>query len=832
MCEVGWNVFLRLRLRRLIVGDEQNRRRARAGGAHATALTCGVFVETLESRQLLSLVTPAHIVVVVEEDRAANAIGDTTNMPYFNQLASTGLVYSNSHGLNTPSQEGEMNYLALYSGSTQGVTDDSYHGPFTGANLAQSLNNAGKSFIGYAEAMPHDGDTTDQLAGDPSDPAYDDLYTRSYNPMAQFSNVGTGKTNTNVNKTFASFPTTAAGYAALPTVSFVIPDTRDNTHGSNDTNPYATDPSAYNLLRQNADTWLKNNLNGYLQWAKQNNSLLIVTEDEGDRAHGFTSLATNNVTTIINGDPRLVVPGTDSTNVTPYTILRTIEDMYGLSHLGSSATASDLDTNSAGQLAAPIPQTATTTSLSASANPAAFGQTVTFSATVSGTGTATGTVKFMDGAATLGTVSLNASGAATFMDPGLAVGSHSVTAGYSGDAKDLASASTALSETVNKASTSLVVASSSSTSSTGQAVMFTATLSVIAPGAGTPGGSVQFQIDGANFGSPVAISGGSATSAPTSGLSAGSHTVEAVYSGDPNFSASTSAGITQTVKASLPVYINASSGAAYSYNSSTGALSLTNGTLTFTADNTAAPLINLAASGSASKVIFNTNEHLAGIILSGGAQATVLSLGSARTHSNHNVLVIGTLGSSSDPTFSVDSASKLDLNDNDLIVHTGSSDSNGASENATVESLAALGRNPASGAVGNPDGQWNGNGLSSSAANAADAAAGYEKIGLAVVVNSTLAEPVSSWQVGSFSETLGVNDIIVKYDYLGDYALEGSVDADDAGILQIEYDNGKSKTHSWATGSSMGNGLSDANEAGLFQIQYGLGTGGNFGPQL
>jgi hypothetical protein len=261
-------------------------------------------------------------------------------------------------------------------------------------------------------------------------------------------------------------------------------------------------------------------------------------------------------------------------------------------------------------------------------------------------------------------------------------------------------------------------------------------------------------------------------------------------------------------------------------------LSLTSGTLTFTADNTAAPLINLTASGSGSKVIFNTNEHLAGITLTGGAQATVQSLGSARTHSNHNVLVIGALGSSSDPTFSVDSSSKLDLNDNDLIVHTGSSDSNGANEYATVQGLATTGRNPASGAPGNPDGQWNGNGLSSSAANAADAAAGYEKIGLAVVVNSTLAEPVSSWQVGSFNETLGANDIIVKYDYLGDYNLEGSVNADDAGILQIEYDNGKSKTHSWATGSSMGNGLADANEAGLFQIQYGLGTGGNLGPQL
>jgi hypothetical protein len=299
----------------------------------------------------------------------------------------------------------------------------------------------------------------------------------------------------------------------------------------------------------------------------------------------------------------------------------------------------------------------------------------------------------------------------------------------------------------------------------------------------------------------------------------------------------TAASNTATLATLLPSYITPSATASYTWNSTTGALVLSSGTLTFTKDqassgDTTDPLVKLTANGSGSVVLFQTSQHLAGITLTSGARATVQSLGSARTHSNHNVLVIGALGSSSDPTFSVDSSSKLDLNDNDLIVHTGSSDSNGANEYATVNGLATMGRNPASGAPGNPDGQWNGNGLSSSAANAADAAAGYEKIGLGVVVNSTLAEPRSSWQVGSFNETLGANDIIVKYTYLGDYNLEGAVNADDAGILQIEYDNGKSKTHTWATGSSMGNGLADANEAGLFQIQYGLGTGGNLGPQL
>jgi fibronectin type 3 domain-containing protein len=287
------------------------------------------------------------------------------------------------------------------------------------------------------------------------------------------------------------------------------------------------------------------------------------------------------------------------------------------------------------------------------------------------------------------------------------------------------------------------------------------------------------------------------------------------------------------VSAALPPYITASAGAAYDYNPATGALSLTSGTLTFTADAGTNPLVNLSASGSASKVIFNTSEHVLGLSLSSGAQATVLSLGAARTYSNHNVLVIGTLGAANDPTFSVDSSSKLDLTDNDLIVHSGTSDSTGNAAYTNVNAMAVEGRNPASGKPGSPDGQWNGNGLDSSAATSADAAAGYEKIALGVVLNSTLfVGPFSSWQVGSFNETLAASDIIVKYTYLGDYGLFGKVYDSDAAILQRDFDNGKTNTHTWATGSSLGDGLSDASEAGVFQFQYGLGTGGRFGPQL
>jgi hypothetical protein len=92
--------------------------------------------------------------------------------------------------------------------------------------------------------------------------------------------------------------------------------------------------------------------------------------------------------------------------------------------------------------------------------------------------------------------------------------------------------------TVQTASTTTVT-SSANPSVPGQSVTFTAAVTSSAGGRGTPTGTVQFQIDGTNFGSPVSLSGGLATSLATNSLSVSGHTVTAVYSGDPTFSGST-----------------------------------------------------------------------------------------------------------------------------------------------------------------------------------------------------------------------------------------------------------------------------------------------------
>ena len=179
---------------------------------------------------------------------------------------------------------------------------------------------------------------------------------------------------------------------------------------------------------------------------------------------------------------------------------------------------------------------ATTTTLASSANPSVYGQAVTFTAAVGGTGgnTPAGSVTFKDGAATLGSVSLNAAGQASFTTASLAVGAHAITASYGGNAQFSASASGTLTQAVNQAATSLALTSSANPALLNQPITLTAMLSVVAPGAGSPSGTVQFLVDGSPSGAPVSVSGGKA-SLSLSNLSVGSHTIYADYSGDADF---------------------------------------------------------------------------------------------------------------------------------------------------------------------------------------------------------------------------------------------------------------------------------------------------------
>lgn len=243
--------------------------------------------------------SPIHVVVVMEENHSYSEIMGSSQAPYINTLASVGAVFTHSYGVSHPS---EPNYLALFSGSTHGVTTDNCPLTFSSGSLESQLLAARKTFKGYSEELPSVGSMVC---------SYHE-YARKHVPWTDFS---TGKSTDNLP--FSYFP--SSNFASLPTVSFVIPDLMDDMHDGS---------------IQQGDAWLQQHLMNYVTWARNNNSLLIVTFDEDD------STTSNHILTLFVGP--MVKPGKYTQTINHYNVLRTIEQMYKLPYLGKAATATPI----------------------------------------------------------------------------------------------------------------------------------------------------------------------------------------------------------------------------------------------------------------------------------------------------------------------------------------------------------------------------------------------------------------------------------------------------------------------------------------------------------
>ncbi len=207
----------------------------------------------------------------------------------------------------------------------------------------------------------------------------------------------------------------------------------------------------------------------------------------------------------------------------------------------------------AATLGTPIPATATigttTTLANSSTGSSVYGQSVAFTVTVaptSGNGTPTGTVTLTTGSTTLGTATLSSNATATFNLTNLPVGSDAITAEYGGDSTFIASTSSTVTQTVSQAATSTAVSANPTTSNFGSAVELTATLSVTAPGGGTPTGTITFFNGTTSLGSS-AVSNGTA-SISTSSLPVGASRLPLSTAAISNFTASTSPVTTVTVQ--------------------------------------------------------------------------------------------------------------------------------------------------------------------------------------------------------------------------------------------------------------------------------------------
>ena len=175
-------------------------------------------------------------------------------------------------------------------------------------------------------------------------------YVEKHNSWAQFEGSGPNQLPASTNQPLTTFQS-ISDFANLPTVSFVVPNEYNDMHdtvskvglyavGNTGVDKFGNPVNDASTI-QNGDTWLSNNIEAYREWATTHNSLLITVFDEND----FDFTNGNNIPLVIDGDPRLVQPGVNSSYVNHFDLLKTLENDYGLGLTGAAATAQGLPQN-------------------------------------------------------------------------------------------------------------------------------------------------------------------------------------------------------------------------------------------------------------------------------------------------------------------------------------------------------------------------------------------------------------------------------------------------------------------------------------------------------
>ncbi len=256
-----------------------------------------------------TLPVPDHIVIVIYENLAYSQVYNSSLAPHINALCNdtNAAVFSQYFAVEHPSQP---NYLDIFSGSNQGITNDSMPTgiPFTSPNLAAGLIGASRTFITYCETMPGIG-----YMGETSG-----LYAHKHNPASNWIGSGQNQLPVNVSQPFTYFPI-STNYSSLPTVSYVIPNMVNDMHNG-------SVPAG--------DNWMFSKLDTLKQWALANNTLYILTFDEDDDFHN------NQILTVFYGP--MVKGGSYPEHINHFDLLRTIEQMYGLNYTGAASTATTI----------------------------------------------------------------------------------------------------------------------------------------------------------------------------------------------------------------------------------------------------------------------------------------------------------------------------------------------------------------------------------------------------------------------------------------------------------------------------------------------------------
>jgi len=254
-----------------------------------------------------------HVYLIIMENREYGSIVGNSNAPYLNSLIARYGLATNYDAISHPSQP---NYVALFAGSTLGVTSDGHY-DLDATNLADQIEAAGKSWHVYEQNYPGDCSPVGSALGGVDLTGLAGFYFRKHNPAISFTDISVQPTRCAAITSLASFDPSAANF------EMIVPNTFNDMHSA----PAAT-----------GDAFLKDFVPLIAGSPSFTDSLLAITWDEGTSNVG----GGGQVATLVIS-PLLSRSGMQSSLAHDhYSLLRTIEDGLGLPCLSNSCQANDL----------------------------------------------------------------------------------------------------------------------------------------------------------------------------------------------------------------------------------------------------------------------------------------------------------------------------------------------------------------------------------------------------------------------------------------------------------------------------------------------------------
>ena len=259
----------------------------------------------------LAPVTPfKHAYLIVLENRDRDEVLGSPKAPFLNSLVADYGLASNYDAIRHPSQP---NYLALFSGSPQGVTDNDRH-DLAGRNLADQLEAKGRTWRVFAENYPGGCFAGKTASGGVDGPG---TYARKHNPAISFTDISSDPARCANITDFAHFDPTAADF------ELIVPNLCHDMH---------------DCSLAKGDAWLQGFVPRILDspgW--KDGGALFITFDESSS----DASAHNRVLTVVVAPG--MTPGFDSSvHYTHYSLLRTIQQAWDLGCLDESCEANDM----------------------------------------------------------------------------------------------------------------------------------------------------------------------------------------------------------------------------------------------------------------------------------------------------------------------------------------------------------------------------------------------------------------------------------------------------------------------------------------------------------